>query len=83
MESNWGRNVSDLGLGDLGATLAARLLDAPQYIFTNVTSLSTIPLVAVFQLPDMADDPYATAVASRLPGSHFPYGYDVEPFVPL
>lgn len=40
METNWGRTITEAGLVNAGATLAARLLDAPWIVFTNAPGVT-------------------------------------------
>jgi len=83
LDHKWGRNVIDLGLGDLGATLAARNPSFPQQVWYNVTyaggSMCWYALT-----PLDTNDPYIFGVGPVVPaGTHFPYNRPVEPDVPL
>lgn len=83
MEHSWGRNISLYGLGGMGATLAARILVFP---YTSILINNPFWLYgarAVFIPPDTApDDPYVVYELPRF-GGNFPYGWNVEPDVPL
>lgn len=83
MESSWGRNVSDYGLAWTGATVCSRWLADPSVILTN-EALPNPNLAREWQILTDVSFPYVTAALGKVPGHpHFPYGYDVEPNVPL
>jgi len=77
--SNWRQTVVDEGLGQLGVTLASRMLDAPQLILTNGYGLDSFDHPTVVQY--LETEGYALiGVIEKIPGHpHFPFGYDVEP----
>lgn len=83
MDHSWGRNVADLGLGGLGATLAARLnmVAGDWYILNRDRRAPTAVIVAI--PPDMG--PVIQYVFSSLPKlvPNFPFGYSVDADVPL
>jgi len=84
LEHSWGRNIFDVGLGDAGASLCARVLDLPdEWYVTNeqrtfetcmlwrrIADVSGIGGLVPFEAP------------KRAPGN-FPYGYLVLPDVPV
>jgi len=89
LESNWGRNVFEYGVGNWGVqpglnrpvnpSLAARILTGP---FTNWILLNdgqgdsrpAVFTVAATQLMTIASLPALPGASTR-----FPYGYNVEP----
>jgi len=73
LDHNWGRTISEMGLGGTGATLAARFLDFPYIVLTNARDASGVHV----QL-------WYTALDTELPwlmvpyptfGMNFPYIY--------
>lgn len=83
MDHRWGRNITDYGLGDLGATMASPLHDRPQELHLNVLAYGgTKALYA--QVPTDTSTPYTIAAVDPRPGHpHFPYGYWVDPDAPV
>lgn len=83
MEFSWGLDVFNYGLGSLGATLASRYLVAPfDIIFTNFKFDATNFLQV--KLPPNVDAFYQLSSRVIVAGHpHFPYGYNVDPNVPL
>jgi len=81
LESNWGRNVADLGLGSLGASLCARWLFDPNVIISNADHVWETGIFLQPILPNLASDPIALSTGFGLPQTNFPYGIPVEPFV--
>lgn len=83
MDHSWGRNVVDYGLGDAGCTLAARA-DVP-FAIVVVTNAQPSPGVGLAWIipPDTAPDDSWFAFGFGMGGLNFPYGFDVEPDVPL
>lgn len=83
MESKWGREVFDQGLIDIGASLASRLsLFPPRYFLTNAPANPGFCIVAV--LPAETPIYYQIGqMVKRVQGTNFPYGWDVDPNVPL
>lgn len=83
MEFSWSQDVARQGLGSLGITLCSRLLGTAQNFLTNQPAGGD----CIQYLVPTAVNPHAAYVGttlSKLPGHpHFPYGYDVEPNVPL
>lgn len=83
MDHSWGRNVRRYGLGSFNVTLCSRLLPfPPDYVLINVTQE---PDACVYmRVPsDMNPDaPYTIGVLPRFE-EHFPYGWPVDPDVPL
>jgi hypothetical protein len=81
LEHSWGRNIPEQGLGNLGASLAARIRSG----FGVGLWLTNIPFSsgAVFvDIPLLVDAPYTFHGAGTVPGfPHFPYGLDVAPDV--
>ena len=83
MEHKWGRNVSEYGVGSLGATLAARLLGEPHVIVTNNQDVPTHVFCVVEALL-FPDSPFGYAYLGKVPGHpNFPYGLPVEPDGPV
>lgn len=83
MESSWGRNVRFYGVGAAGATLAARFLVAPNVILTNGRDKTNPALVLAWQLPDLVTQEMIPGGINVTGLGNFPYGFDVEPNVPL
>lgn len=83
MGSSWSANVARYGLGGTGATLAARLLDFAEVLV--ITNQQIDPTICVrWDVPQdfEPDRDYFSAGIPRL-APHFPYGYHVEPDVPV
>jgi hypothetical protein len=80
---SWGQNVIDMGLMNLGMSLAAPMLLFPGFILTNRVIGATD--VWVVGLPTGPDQPYVLPIGpvSHPVGAHFPYGHLVPPDVPL
>lgn len=79
MESEWTRGVVELGVGDTGATLAARKLSDPTRVITNETTGFTNN-AREWYYPPNAEAPYLRALIIKTPGHpHFPYGIPVTP----
>lgn len=83
MDHSWGRNVSDVGLGGLGATLAARYHEFAfgDWYVTNEPAGAEVRVWRVV-LDPASDVFYSWAMRPKL-APHFPYGLDVDPDVPL
>lgn len=83
MDHSWGRNVADLGLGALGATLAARFLvfTGPWYL---INADRGAPTAVVVRVP-LDTEPFLQYLFTTVPKgvANFPYGYPVTPDVPL
>lgn len=84
MESSWHCNAQILGLGSLGIGVCSPLLVAPDIVITNgYPGLRVTDPVAAYGLPNSADAAYFTYVAGKPSERYFPYGYDVQPNVPV
>lgn len=71
------------GLGDTGATVAARLLgDANVFIMTNEVTLPGLRRIWLIP-PDTALNPAYFAFTLNGGFGNFPWGFNVEPDVPL
>jgi hypothetical protein len=82
--SSWRKNVTDLGLGSLGAGLAARQLGTLHVIITNAPASEPPGAHVWVEEPGIPDFPYL--IGSYLPvggATTFPYGYPVAPDVPV
>ena len=82
-DHKWGRNISEVGLGDLGATLASRKPDpGPTQIWiTNRDTLTSVQVVYVYSNPSTA---WFIGFANKpVWPSNFPYGFNVEPDAPV
>lgn len=83
MDHKWGRNVYQFGLMDTGASLASCFLGHPELIITNakVPFPGTQCVVWVLLNTGLYSGPGYLGIV----GSHrrFPYGFGVEPDVPL
>lgn len=83
MDHEWGRNVTEFGLGDMGATLAGLkpgpplayyVINAPGhgfYLVTQQVPTDTSPQYTYFGIPIPHLHP------------HFPYGEHVNPDAPV
>lgn len=83
MDHSWGRNVSEAGLTTLGATLASRIpiFGEGAWLLNVRTPTSTL---IWYEPPLDTEIPYGFAVqALPDPTKNFPYGWVVEPDVPL
>ncbi len=79
MESKWRQNIPNYGLGWTGATLASRFLNDPQFVITNTNRFGGACTMRV-RLPSVTREYYQFDFLCGIPaGSHFPYGYAVEP----
>jgi hypothetical protein len=79
LDHRWGLNLYRRGLGDLGATMAARW-HAP--IPTDVVYLLNVPGFFIWgvQVHPDEDHPFVMLNMGTNPtGMHFPYGRDVVP----
>lgn len=83
MDHEWGRNVTELGVGGTGATLAARRLGFPNIILTNAPGPVPGSRQAFLFYPD-TDFPMTDAYYYYLGGAtSFPGGWAVEPDGPV
>ncbi len=72
MDHNWGRQVFLCGLGDTGATLAARFRTFPHIVLTNGVDPLSVGHLMWYTFPDREDVWVPSHIGS---GSlHFPYG---------
>jgi hypothetical protein len=82
LESNWRWNVWEYGLGDywvgVKQVLAARILEG---FFKNyvVVKFAQGPLYGLYVKNAVTQQYDGPGTAGIPPGSHFPYGYVVEP----
>lgn len=79
MESNWRRNIPELGLVGYGYTMAARLLSGGEgydYVGQRVSGSDTYNLFSIGFLDDLQ---IVTFTIRPALGQNFPYGRDVEP----
>lgn len=83
MDHKWGRNIYDLGLGSLGATIAARWLPAPRFVVTNVRGPFNTALWAVLPVGDNQAYDFQWIPTGALPGMNFPWFWAVEPDEPV
>lgn len=83
MDHKWGRNVSLYGLGDIGATLAARFLSGPGTVV--LTNAHRIP--GTYEVSQVTGDNRIVLSTFTVPwfAPHFPYqwGASVEPDAPV
>ena len=83
MEHKWGRNVYHYGVSDLGITLCSRLLGfGPTFVLTNKPALGNVCVYIQTVLDTASPLPYVVGVLPKF-APHFPYGWPVEPDVPL
>lgn len=83
MDHKWGRNVSDYGLGDVGATLAARVLVTPWLVVTNAPRSDGTQDWWFVPSADTPDTAYFQEPFTPSAVGHFPYGVLVEMDGPL
>lgn len=83
MDHSWGRNILKYGLGGYPCTLCARLL-APTGTVVITNQPRTDGNVYFIRVPadTLPDAPYTYELVARF-APHFPYGFAVEPDVPL
>lgn len=83
MDHEWGRNVLGLGVGDCGATLAARSLGSPYVYITNARDINGRWL-RWQQHPSDTNVPMTPVWFLPRPGHpHFPFGEPVVPDAPV
>lgn len=82
MDHSWGRNVTETGLGDTGATLVAYLLPpSPYKVVTNAgTRTGRMVFWNIPLNPAIPMSKTELNVGIRPP--HFPYGLSVTPDAP-
>lgn len=79
MASSWRENITEQGLGDLGAGLAARILGLPENLYlVNGDPLSPTAVVWRVPLDTEPDLAYGFGVVVKVSAS-FPYGYPTPP----
>lgn len=84
MGSKWRSNLWELGCGNLGATLCARQLGTLFVVLTNAPAVEPPGSFVFVELPAIADFQYLIGSYLPLdPTKNFPYGYPVEPDVPV
>lgn len=84
MGSSWHANVWEAGLGGIGATVCARLLGAGETWLTNALVAPDTNLAVVATAPPTSGSEVYTWSARDITGlGHFPYGFAVEPNVPV
>lgn len=83
MDHSWGRTVHDVGLGDTGATLAARFLPLPGRMY--LTNAPSPPGFCQFWYCPLDTELLVNFWGGYLlaGAEHFPYGWDVPPDEPL
>lgn len=83
MESSWSRNVTDEGFACLGLSLCSRMLILPDQFLTNLTLFDGTVAVKL-RFPLDTDEPLESSGVDVPPTHpHFPYGFAVDPDVPL
>ena len=79
MDHKWGRNVTELGLGDVGATLAARVIGSPHVAITNAKRDDGTVDWWFYPTVDTPDLAYFRFPFTDVAHGNFPYGHQVEP----
>jgi hypothetical protein len=83
LEYSWSVDVVRYGLGKLGITRCSRF-PGTNSILTNEPQGPGSNLCSIWILPsNPSTDNYGHGSAVIPPGSHFPYGFTVEPNVPV
>ncbi len=83
MDHSWGRNISEYGLGGTGATICARYHTTPSSLLVITNAYHVGETETWFVPLDLAADvPYVLMMNGKF-APHFPYGFDVEPDVPM
>jgi len=82
LESKWGRNVFDFGLGSDFATLAARFVGGGDGALLLNKWRGLVPPVLAFVPTDPSVAAYIFAAIPPILEGNFPWGYNVEPAEP-
>lgn len=83
MEHDWGRNVTEFGLGDLGATMAA-IYPFPPAIYLTNREFGPDAFIGTQQVPTDTSPRISFYPYPKMPGHpHFPYGWAVTPDAPV
>jgi len=83
LDHKWGRNITDLGLGDLGGTMCSPFLGLPQ---AGVINFKPTPTSHLEFFIGPAGAPLRIDLATVLDVGgvhHFPYGRPVVPDAPM
>jgi len=83
LDHEWGRNITELGLGDLRASMAAHQLDVTP---DNVYMLNNLRFGFYMNAHTVAPEHvrWHFNFVNPVPGHpHFPYGRSVEPDAPV
>lgn len=83
MDHEWGRTITEQGLGDLGATIGSAVHGTFGAYLINST-MAEAGRCIIMHNPTDTSVVVTLAEVSKVPGHvHFPYGYGVDPDAPV
>lgn len=79
MDHKWGRNITSIGLGDLGATMCSYVLGSDVTVLTNARLDGTDRFLSAQWHADTQTWATTYGIPKLIPGSNFPFGWTVSP----